>query len=424
MSRLPSPPLPGRRAAGATAPPGPARLASPPRAGRAVLDRPLAAGLVALSGAAVFVLLRLGLAAGRNITEFVRAAAPFSHSGLVPPGLAVFGSNGYDGQFYYRLALDPADLHRTAFGITLDTPFRLLRIGYPALAWALSLGQHAWVPAALVAVNVLAVGAIGLAGGLLAARSGRHACWGLLLAGYFGFFMSLGNDLTEPVAAACLLGGVLAVRRGRPLTAGLLFGYAALTRETAIVVPLALALARLMEAVRGRARPGRADLAWILPMALFTAWQLVLRAATGTFVLLTSADSNASSGVPFSALAGALRMNLGLLWSPPVGAAYIWFLEVATLAAFVAAALAAFHSATGPAYERVAFLAFLLELGLLAPDIWSGHADLRSLDELYLFAVLLVLGPGRRPGPRPRLLAGSAALAAGVAAAHQALHLS
>ena len=150
----------------------------------------------------------------------------------------------------------------------------------------------------------------------------------------------------------------------------------------------------------------------------------MLRAATGTFVLLTSADSNASSGVPFSALAGALRMNLGLLWSPPAGAAYIWFLEVATLAAFVAAALAALRSASGPAYERVAFLAFLLELGLLAPDIWSGHADLRSLDELYLFAVLLVLGPGRRPGPRLRLLAGSAALAAGVAAAHQALHLS
>ena len=424
MSRLPSPPLPGRPAAGATARPALGRPAAAPRSGWAVLDRPLAAGLIALAGAAVFVLLRLGLAAGGNITEFARAAAPFSHRGLVPPGLAVAGSNGYDGQFYYRLALDPADLHRTAFGITLDTPFRLLRIGYPALAWALSLGQHAWVPAALVAVNVLAVGAIGLAGGLLAARAGRHACWGLLLAGYFGFFMSLGNDLTEPVAAACLLGGVLAVRRGRPLTAGLLFGYAALTRETAIVVALALALARLMEAVRRRARPARADLAWILPLALFTAWQLVLRAATGTFVLLTSADSNASSGVPFSALAGALRMNLGLLWSPPAGAAYIWFLEVATLAAFVAAALAALRSASGPAYERVAFLAFLLELGLLAPDIWSGHADLRSLDELYLFAVLLVLGPGRRPGPRLRLLAGSAALAAGVAAAHQALHLS
>ncbi len=425
MSRLPSPPLPSRGAAAVTAPLAPARLASPPRAGWAVLDRPLVPGLVALAGAAVFVLLRLRLAAGGDITGFARAAAPFSHRGLVPPGLTVFGTNGYDGQFYYRLALDPADLHRTAFGISVDTPFRLQRIGYPLLAWVLSLGQQAWVPAALVAVNVLALGAAGLAGGLLAVGSGRHACWGLLLAGYSGFFIGLGNDLTEPVAAACLLSGVLAVRRGRPLAAGLLFGYAALTRETAVVVALAMGLARLMEAVRRRAGPGRADLAWILPVAVFTAWQLVLRAATGTFVLLTSADSNASSGVPFGALAGALRMNLGLLW-PPVGAAYIWFLEVATLAAFVAAALAAFRSATGPAYERVAFLGFLLELGLLAPDIWSGHADLRSLDELYLFAVLLVLGPVYRPCPRPRtrLLAGSAALAVFVAAAHQALHLS
>ena len=71
---------------------GPGRPAAAPRSGWAVLDRPLAAGLIALAGAAVFVLLRLGLAAGGNITEFARAAAPFSHRGLVPPGLAVAGS--------------------------------------------------------------------------------------------------------------------------------------------------------------------------------------------------------------------------------------------------------------------------------------------------------------------------------------------
>jgi hypothetical protein len=399
----------------------PAAPAAPAAAARAGLDRPLVPALAALAGAAAFVLARLRLAAAGNITEFVRAAAPFTSRGQAPPGLAVFPSNGYDGQFYYRLALDPADLHRTAFGITMDTPFRLQRIGYPVLAWALSLGRQAWVPPALVLVNVLAVGAIGLAGGLLARDSGRHACWGLLFAGYFGFFMSLGNDLTEPVAAAGLLGGVLAVRRGRPLLAGLLFGYAALTRETAIVVPLALGLARLATVSGRRDRPGRAEAAWLLPVVLFTAWQVVLRAATGSIVLFTSADSNTSTGLPFGALASALRMNVGLLW-PPTGAAYIWFGELATLAAFVTVALAGGWIAAGLAYERIALLFFVLELGLLAPSIWSGHADLRSLDEVYLFAVLLVLGAARRP--RLGVLAGLAALAVVVAAAHQALYLS
>jgi len=407
---------------------GPFRVAPGARAAPGTrADRPLAAGLIAAAGALGFVLARCWLAAGGDITRFVRAAAPFADRDQTPRGLYVFPSNGYDGQFYYRLALDPADLHRTAFGITMDAPFRLQRIGYPALAWLLSLGQHGWVPVALAAVNVLAIGAIGLTGGLLARDCGRHALCGLLLAGYFGFFMSLGNDLTEPVAAACLLGGVLAYRRGRPVLAGLLFGYAALTRETALIVPLALAITRLAAVARGWGRgtgsgwgrPVAADLAWALPIAGYAAWQGVLRAATGQVILLSATASNASQGLPFGAFIRALWLNLGLLW-PPTGAAYIWFLELAALLVVVAAAVAVLRSASGPAYERVAFAAFTIELGVLSASIWAGHADLRSLDESYLFAVLVLLGSRRSL----RVVALCAALAAVVAGTHQALYLS
>src|SRR5215469_6833025 len=152
------------------------------------IDHPIVTALIALVGYVCFVALRWWIAASGNISEFVRAELPFAHPGHVPAGLHVFHTNGYDGQFYYRLALDPANLHRTAFGITLDHPYRLQRIGYPALAWLVSLGHHRLVPIALVLVNVLALAAVGLLGGMLAAESGRHALWGLLLAGYFGFF--------------------------------------------------------------------------------------------------------------------------------------------------------------------------------------------------------------------------------------------
>jgi hypothetical protein len=332
----------------------------------------------------------------------------------------VFPGTGYDGQFYYRLALDPADLHHTAFGITMDTSFRLQRIGYPVLAWLLSLGQHAWVPAALVTVNVLALGALGLVGGVLARDCGRHALWGLLMAGYFGFSISAGCDLTEPVAAACLAGGVLACRRRQPVLAGLLFGYGALTRETVLAAPLVLAGTRLAAMLRRRARPGAAELAWLVPVAAFAAWQLVLWAVTGTFVLTSSVASNSAAGwLPFGGFADAVRLNLGLLL-PPTGAAYIWFLEVATLGAVTVAAVSALRRTSAPAWERIAFGVFLAELGALSAEIWTGHADLRSLDEVYLFAVLILLGaPRRRLGP----LAWCAAVAVAVAAAHQVLHL-
>ena len=114
-----------------------------------------------------------------------------------------------------------------------------------------------------------------------------------------------------------------------------------------------------------------------------------------------------------------MRLNLSLL-PAFTGAAYIWFLEVATLMAFVVAALASLRSAAVPAYERVAFVAFSIELGVLSASIWAGHADLRSIDEVYLFAVLILLGQGRR---RLGVLALCAGLALMVAAVHQALYL-
>ena len=218
---------------------------------RNMIDSPVVTALIALGGYIGFVLFRWWVAANGNVTKFVRAELPFAHPARVPASVYVFPSNGYDGQFFYRLALDPVDLRRTAFGITLDHPYRLQRIGYPALAWLFSLGHHRLAPIALVVVNVLALAMIGLLGGMLAAESGRHAIWGLLLAGYFGFLKSVGNDLAEPVAAACLLGGVLAYRRERPVVAGLLFAYGALTRETAMIVPLAILLVRLPGVIRG-----------------------------------------------------------------------------------------------------------------------------------------------------------------------------
>jgi hypothetical protein len=382
-------------------------------------DRPLVVGLIALTWGLCFVLARLLLAADGNITKFVRAAAPYTHRDRVPTGLFVFPSDGYDGQFYYRLALDPANLHRSAFGITMDLPFRVQRIGYPALAWLVSLGQHGWLPVALVAVNVLALAAIGLVGAMIARDADRHALCGLLLAGYFGFCISIGCDLTEPLAAACLLGGVLAYRRQHPALAGLLFAYGSLTRETVMLVPLAIGLTRLIGACRGKARPARIDLAWCLPTIVFGTWQVILQTVTGTFILATSVGSNSGGGLPFSGITDALLANLGLLW-PPTGAAYIWFLELATLAAFVLLAFASMRTAAVPGYEPVAFVAFSIELGVLSPDIWIGHADLRSIDEVYLFAVLILLGSARR---RLGKLALAAGLVLAVAAVHQALYL-
>jgi hypothetical protein len=353
---------------------------------------------VAFVAALVAVAVRLLLLAHRNVTDLMLVGDKFTHQAQLPANVHVFGYTGYDGQFYYRMALDPANLHRTAFGITMDYSYRFVRVGYSALAWVVSAGQHTLVPYALVAINLVALGVLGWLGGLLARESGRHAMWGLLLAGYFGFMTGLDRDLTEPLGAACLLAGILAYRRRHPLLAAVAFAYGSLTRETVLVAPAALAIVRLVEMSRRRTRPSADDLAWIIPGAVFVAWEVVLKAATGAFPILNDGGKNA--GLPLSAAVHAVVHNFThptAAVSGAPGAVIIWDIEFAVLAVFAIAALWSLRTTAVPVYERLAFVLYLVEIFSLSPTNWNGYADLRSFVEVYLLAVLILFAtPVRR----------------------------
>ncbi len=360
-------------------------------------DRPIVPGLIALLAAVAFVLARWQTWAQGRISRFILVGRHFVTQSQLPHGIAVAPTYGYDGQFYYRLALNPLNFRTTAYGIRMDQPYRFMRIGYPALTWLVSLGQHLAVPVMLVAVNVAAIGAMGWLGGLFARQAGRHALAGLLLPGYFGLITSLSRDTAEPLAAACLLGGLLAIRARRPVLAALLLAYGALTRETVMVAVAAIAVVRVAGIIRGRqpARLGRDDLPWLVPTAAFAAWQVVLKAATGSFTLL--ADGGRNAGTPFVAPLRALESNLARINPHQVDQVDLWLLELAILAAFTATALACLRSTSAPVHERLAFVLFLIEICVVTPSTWNSlDADMRSFVEVYLLAVIIVLGTGRR----------------------------
>ena len=213
------------------------------------------------------------------------------------------------GQFYYRFAFDPFNWQRTAYGITVDHPYRYTRIGYSVVAWLLSGGGHGRVlPLVLVFVNLLCVAAMAWLGGLLARESGRHALWGLLFAAYFGLVVSVGRDTSEPLADACLLGGLLAYRHRRFALAAALICYAVFTNEPVLVLPAVLALTRLWQLGRRQARPGRPDLVWLLPGFLYLLLQgiqhVVVRGPAGGV-----ADASANLTWPFTALVAGLHRD-------------------------------------------------------------------------------------------------------------------
>ena len=363
------------------------------------MNQPLAPGIIALLGWLAFVLARWQVWARGNIARFVLLGTTYSHARYLPKGMVVGDphAKGYDGQFYYRLAVNPFNWHHTAFGITMDESYRYTRIGYPLLAWLGSFGQHQAVPVALVVINVLCVAAMAVLGAMFAQEAGRHALWGLAFAAYFGLVISVGRDTAEPLAEACMLAGLLAYRRERWVLAGVMFAAGGLTRETILLAPAAIAVIRLAEMARRRTRPSRVDLAWLIPglaqVAIQATARLVLRG--GTVPLDT--DKNRNLATPFTAMVDALRFFGARIDSSHLGLYDIPLLETATLAVFVLAGFAVIYVTTAPGHERLAFALAVLQVCAMSSQIWaSTFGDGRSMIEPYLFALILLVATPKR----------------------------
>ena len=355
-------------------------------ADRPALDAPLLTAGVLLVAASAFVLVRLAVAAHGDISTFAQAGAQFTDPARAPHGLAVRSGSGYDGQFYYRLALQPWNLSWSAHGITFDFGFRRQRVGYSWLAWTLSGGQAAAAPYALVAVNLLGLGALGFFTGKWAQSLGRHALWGLLPAGYFGLVWSLSRDLTEITAITLVVAGIVAWRSRHPLWSGLAFAGAVLSRETALLVVAALAVTRMADVVRRKERLGRADLGWAIPAAVFVGWQATCAVAFGGTPLF-SEGMNASA--PFT---GSIRSVLG--WIEHPGLTHLLLLtQLVVLVVVAGLAFWNLRRSRSSPFERLAFVFSVILLALLSTSIWNKDPrEFRTMVDVFVLGSGVLLG--------------------------------
>lgn len=202
---------------------------------------------VALLVTLVYCLWTAGyLLSGHSVLDLAHISRRFalqSHASSViafPADFAFAPSAGYDGQFNYFIALDPA--HAAAY---IDRPsYRYTRILYPLLARGAALGQPALVPYSLPLINLLAVAGGLLVVGLWLRRKGRSPWWALLYGLSAGLFIAYQFDLAEPLAYGLAALGVYLLDFGgrrRVLWASLVFALAALARETTLVFPLVYA---------------------------------------------------------------------------------------------------------------------------------------------------------------------------------------
>jgi hypothetical protein len=160
-------------------------------------------------------------------------------SDVIRPSIGAQNALGYDGQYYFALAADPAHAHDYMEG---REGIVYSRVFYPAVARAASGGSVTALPYAMLIVNLLAVLVGTAAIALWLVRRG-FSPWPALLYGLFpGLIVTVFRDLTEPLAFGLAALAVLAfdrMRTRRLVLSAILFALAVLTRET--IVPFALA---------------------------------------------------------------------------------------------------------------------------------------------------------------------------------------
>jgi hypothetical protein len=323
---------------------------------------------------------------GYDFSYFVVAGDRFCNRETAPKSLTVLSnSDGYDGQFYYRLALDPFTSKVTDFGVRLDIPpaYRHQRILYPLIVWALSFGCIDCVPIAMVVVNLICVCVLGWLGGFFARSMRLHSLWGLAFPFYPGFLLALSRDLTDVLSATLLLASLICLRRESHLPAALLFILAILTRETVLLVAVGAVYVWLDETWNQKSSD---EVRWYFFLSSFLAysvWQLILLHNWGYKLW---AQSAVLIGWPFVGFSKLFLADAALQTQ-------LQFAERLLIVLFAVAVVWSIRSSVASRLEKTSWLLYVFLACLFTKNIWvNDWAYLRALSEFYVLGAIILLG--------------------------------
>ena len=358
------------------------------------LDSPTSVGVVAGVVAILFVVTRLLIAADGDVSRFIVAGTGSTNAAQVQPTIHVFDSFGYDGQFYWRLATNPTELDLAPYrGVRLDSPIRVSRIAYPTVAWAVSLGHAPWVKWSMVLTNILGLAVLATAAAAMARRHGRSAVVGFAMASSSGLVMTLARNLCEIVMVAALVVGIALMSRRRYGLAAACWMVACLAHEQALLIVIPYCTYRLVRMIRSRSWALTApDLPWIAAGTAFGAWQIVCRAAIGSFPMMES--GSATLDVPFR---GLIR-QVGDWVVHGIGP--VEAIVVPQFALLVTLVVVAFRSATrmqpDDRWLRWALIGATALAVSLSKVVWNDPAELRQFVVLSTIAWLIIVAARRQ----------------------------
>lgn len=324
-----------------------------------------------------------------NFSYFITAGDFFVEKNFLHPEISIRkDSLGYDGQFYYRLTLDPFTKNFIDFGITFDNPlYRQQRIIYPLLTWIFSFGNQRLIPYILVTINFLALLGITYCGSLLAKSVGKHAAWGMLFGLYAGFLFTLVRDLTEITEILFFLIALLLYQHKRFFLAIMFFILMILSKETSVLL---LILFSVYVLLKSRISGVKTKWLFLLPFLTYVFWHMYLYTIWGGN---WSLELTNNIGIPFVGISSFINqiMRLGNHFER------VWMIEIITLFIFSFITLVSIRKSSAYLFEKTAWILYLILILSLTNTVWSEDwAFMRALSEFYILGIILLLKSQRR----------------------------
>jgi hypothetical protein len=307
---------------------------------------------------------------GYSLSSFIVAGDQLTNTAAPIP---VINGPGYDGQFYYRLAIDPFTNVQTDHFITLDNPhYRHQRILYPLLVHILSFGHFDIVPEVMVFVNLVSLVILAALGGTLLSRFNKNPLLAVTIPINYGMLISFTHDLTEIVAVTFCLAGLVALPRKWP--AVIFLCLAILTKETSLILAVSILV------VAGWQRWKNWPI-FLLPVVLYILWQASL------FALWGMGNGIAINNITFP-LMGFLTFARNMINLKDYTHLTLLFM----IAAFTLLCLTVVRDRSIPLYIRLAWLLYVALFFSLSRNVWvEANAYMRAGSEWFALGIILLV---------------------------------
>lgn len=249
---------------------------------------------------ALFVILLpvIGRLAFNNFdtSVFIVAGRNFVDESKLPDNIQIFGNRGYDGQLYYKIALDLfSETYREERPDKIS-PYRKQRILYPLLAGIISFSKPEMLSIVMIVINCLFLLGVWFIFFSYCKRNEINLLYSILPLLYSGFHMSIGRDLAEPGEAFFILGMLYFITHKKTILFCIFSTLAFFTKETTLIFVLPLTFLLILNKYRREALKLKNIALLISPYIIFSVWKLHLFCQFGKKAIL---PGTSNLGPPF-----------------------------------------------------------------------------------------------------------------------------